>query len=119
MKMRDILTAGIATGLAALPLIASAQVGLSQGVTPFIGTQGGTLIGAIQTIVNILLTIVGIIAAVMLIIGGIRYVTSQGESEQTEKAKNTILYALIGLIVIGLSAVIVNFVLSAVAGRPQ
>jgi len=60
---------------------------------------------------------VAVIAAVMLVIGGVRYIISQGDEGQTEKAKNTILYALIGLIVIGLSAVIVNFVLGSVSGR--
>lgn len=75
---------------------------------------GGDLAGAIWLVANSFLMLVGIIALVFVVIGGVRYVVSQGESDETEKAKGTILYALIGLIVIGLSAVIVNFVLSAV-----
>lgn len=115
MNIQKLITAGVAIAILVAPVAAHA-IGLAGGVTPFAGTQGGSLTGAITTIVNIFLMIVGVIAAVMLVIGGVRYVISQGDEEQLEKAKNTILYALIGLIVIGLSAVIVNFVLGAVSG---
>ena len=74
----------------------------------------GDLAGAIWLVTNAFLVIVGVIALVFVVIGGVRYVVSQGDEGETETAKKTILYALIGLIVIGLSAVIVNFVLSAV-----
>lgn len=74
----------------------------------------GDLVGAIWLVANAFLMVVGVIALVFMVIGGVRYVISQGDEGETEKAKRTILYALIGLIVIGLSAVIVNFVLFAV-----
>jgi len=51
---------------------------------------------------------------VFLLIGGIRYIFSQGDEDQAAQAKNTILYAIIGLIVIGLAAVVVNFIVAAV-----
>jgi hypothetical protein len=77
------------------------------------GTLGGNdLVGAVVFIVNWLLVLAALAALVFLIIGGIRYIVSQGEEEAAEKAKNTILYAIIGLIVIGLSAVVVNFIVS-------
>lgn len=67
-------------------------------------------------IVNVLLILVTIVASIYLVLGGIRYITSEGESDQTKKAKNTIVYAVIGLIVIGLSAMVVNFVIDDVIG---
>ena len=55
----------------------------------------------------------GIIAVIMLIIGGIRYVTSGGDAKKVTDAKNTVLYAIIGLIISFLAFAIVNFVISA------
>ena len=75
-----------------------------------------SLLNTIVTIVNVLLGLVGIVAAIYLVLGGVRYVMSEGEENQTEKAKKTIIYALIGLIVIGLSAVLVNFIITDVIG---
>ncbi len=69
--------------------------------------------GAFKQITNTALYIVGIIAVIMLIIGGIRYVISGGDSKKVTDAKNTILYAIIGLIIAFLSYAIVNFVISA------
>lgn len=116
MNIRGFISTALMLTLLVSPLAADA-FGLAGGVAPFAGTQGGSLIGAITTIVNIMLMVVGVIAAVMLVLGGVRYIISQGDEDQTEQAKNTILYALIGLIVIGLSAVVVNFVLGAVSGQ--
>lgn len=65
-------------------------------------------------IVNVILTLVGVVAAIYLVLGGVRYVLSEGEESQARKAKNTIIYAVIGIIVIGLSAAIVNFVIGTV-----
>jgi glucan phosphoethanolaminetransferase (alkaline phosphatase superfamily) len=65
----------------------------------------------IKTVINLLLTALGIIAVIMIIIGGIRYTTSQGDSAGVTGAKNTIIYAVAGLVVAILSFAIVNFVL--------
>ncbi len=70
----------------------------------------------IINIVNVLLTLIGIVAAIYLVLGGVRYILSEGEEDQTKKAKNTIIYAVIGIIVVGLSAMIVNFVIEDVVG---
>ena len=56
--------------------------------------------------------VVGIAAVVMIIIGGLRYVTSNGDSGQVGNAKNTILYAVVGLVVVALAQVIVRFVVA-------
>jgi len=63
--------------------------------------------------VNILSILVGVIAVVMIIIGGIKYITSNGDAGNVTGAKNTIMYALIGLIIVALSQVIVKFVLGS------
>lgn len=76
-----------------------------------------SLLDTIQTIVNAGLVLVGIVAAIYLVLGGVRYIFSEGETDQTAKAKNTIIFAVIGLILIGLSALIVNFVIEDVLGN--
>lgn len=55
--------------------------------------------------------IVGLIAVIMLIVGGLKYITSGGDSNKVSSAKNTIIYALIGLVIVALAQVIVHFVL--------
>ena len=66
----------------------------------------------LQTIVKWLLSLVGTVAVISLLYGGFLYITSQGEENKAEQAKTIILYSVIGLIIIGLSAVIVNVVIS-------
>lgn len=75
-----------------------------------------TLVGddsVFKDVTNVLLFIVGAIAVIMLIIGGIRYTTSNGDSNQVTAAKNTILYAIVGIIVAILAYAVVNFVIDA------
>lgn len=69
--------------------------------------------GVFKQVTNTVLYIVGIIAVIMLIIGGIRYVTSGGDAKKVTDAKNTVLYAIIGLIISFLAFAIVNFVITA------
>ena len=66
------------------------------------------------TVVNVMLFLIGAISVIMLIYGGIRYTTSGGNSAGVTAAKNTILYAIIGLIVAFLAYAVVNWVLGAV-----
>ena len=66
----------------------------------------------VTDIVNIFSVIVGIVAVIMIIIGGFKYITSGGDSGNVTGAKNTILYAIIGLVVVALAQFIVKFVLS-------
>jgi hypothetical protein len=74
---------------------------------------GGDLPGFIQTVVNILLFLLGAVAVVMIVIGGIKYTTSNGDSSSVTSAKNTILYAVVGLVVAIMAYAIVNFVIRA------
>ncbi len=111
------------TSLALFVFPVSAQIGKIQsgdcsqlGIKCTGGENSTSFVQAVTTIINGLLVVVGIAAAIYLVLGGVRYVMSQGDSGEAEKAKLTILYAVIGLIIIGLSAVIVNFVIYTVGG---
>ncbi len=66
----------------------------------------------IRTVVNVLTTVVGILAVIFIIVGGFRYITSGGDSGKVTSARNTIVYALVGLIIVALAQVIVRFVLN-------
>lgn len=65
----------------------------------------------IRLIINIFSAIVGVISVIMIIIGGAKYITSGGNDSNVAGAKNTIMYAIIGLIIVALAQVIVQFVL--------
>ena len=69
--------------------------------------------GVFKQVTNIVLYIVGVIAVIMLIIGGIKYVVSGGDAKKVTDAKNTVLYAIIGLIIAFLAFAIVNFVITS------
>lgn len=90
----------------------SAQGKDQQGDASSLFGEGGSG-GIFRTITNVLLFIIGAIAVIMLIIGGIRYVTSGGDSAAVTSAKNTILYAVVGIIVAILAYAVVNFVISS------
>ena len=71
--------------------------------------------GIFQKITNIALYLIGAISVLMLIYGGIRYTTSGGDAKNVTAAKNTILYAIVGIVVAILAYAIVNFVISGLA----
>lgn len=71
--------------------------------------------GIFATITNVLLFLIGAISVIMLIIGGIRYVVSGGDQAQVTGAKNTILYAIIGIIVAFLAYAAVRFVTNSLS----
>lgn len=76
--------------------------------------QGATGFNAIiKNVINTILMVLGMIAVIMIIAGGIRYTTSNGDSNQTKAAKDTILYSVVGLVIAILAFAIVNFVLEA------
>lgn len=120
-KMKTFILAAIAVvgiGFVATPALvyASPAEEIQNGVNKIGGDDDQPkLEDAIKDIVNVLLFILGAIAVIMIIIGGIRYATSNGDSSQITGAKNTILYAVIGLIVAILAYAIVNFVLDALS----
>lgn len=126
-KLRSIITGFVAAlgivGLMTLPAMAADDCGTTAQCVQ-VGTKqiGGDqnqprLEDSIKTIVNLLLFILGAIAVIMIIIGGIRYTTSNGDASNTKAAKDTILYAVIGLVVAIMAYAIVNFVLGAFGAK--
>jgi type IV secretory pathway VirB2 component (pilin) len=78
--------------------------------------QGGTKVDSvIKTIVKLLGFVAGMLAVIMIIVSGIKYVTSGGDSNKIASAKNTLVYAIVGIIIVALSQVIVRFVLGQTA----
>ena len=75
------------------------------------GSGSTNLTDVITTVVNVISIVVGVIAVIMIIWGGMKYITSGGESNKITSAKNTIIYALIGLVIVALAQFIVRFVL--------
>ena len=78
--------------------------------------QETDLTGVFKIIINVILGVVGLIAVVMIIIGGINFTTSQVDPAKTKKARDTVLYGIVGLVVALLAFAIVNFVLTNVFG---
>ncbi len=88
--------------------ISQSDLGLGGAPT----TIGGGEVGAI---LNLVYVVAGMTAIIIIIIGGIRYATSNGDSNGIQSAKNTIMYAVVGLVVVIVAAAITNFVIEAVA----
>jgi hypothetical protein len=66
----------------------------------------------IKTGVSIVSLLVGAVSVIMIIVGGFKYVTSNGDANQTKSAKDTVMYALIGLLLVGFAQTLVRFVWS-------
>ena len=92
--------------LASTPGVARAAIDI-----PALDGTPSTVGEIIPSITNTLLTAAGIIAVIMIIVGGIMYSLSAGDSKKAGTAKDTILYAVIGLVITLLAGAIVNFVL--------
>lgn len=82
------------------------------------GDGGSKADDTIITVINILSIIGGVIAVIMIMIAGIRFVTSSGDSGSVATARNTVIYAVVGLIIIALSQIIVRFVVERVSADP-
>ncbi len=73
----------------------------------------------VRLVINLFSLIVGVISVIMIIIGGLKYITSGGDSGNVTGAKNTILYAVVGLVVVALAQFVVRFVLAKVSTAGQ
>ncbi len=130
---RIVISILVALGLAApafVPAVASAQNvnlddNLCQGANlSFAGGETDCATGEgnaaesvdniITKVINILSIAVGVVCVIMIIIGGFRYVTSGGESGNVTSAKNTILYAIVGLVIVALAQIVVKFVIGTI-----
>lgn len=79
----------------------------------------GSLDNIVQTLINVISLVVGIVAVIMIIIGGLRYITSNGDSGNVTNAKNTILYAVVGLVIVAVAQIIVRFITGRLGTTPN
>ena len=87
----------------------------TQGCDPAATAQAQSNVEKIiETVINILSLVVGVLAVIFIIIGGLKYITSSGDTNNVNSAKNTIMYALIGLVIVALAQIVVRFVLGQV-----
>lgn len=110
--------------LVAAPVAVSADITtkVCEGADEAAGTSGcntGGIDGAetgikklAKNIVNIFSIVIGVIAIIFILYGGFKYITSGGDSNNVSAAKNTIIYAIIGLVIVALAQVIVHYVLN-------
>ena len=125
MTTKSLLTFAASALIATFALFAPVTVGaldgtVQGGVNAARGTDvPSTLLGdggVLSTIVNTMLFIIGFLSVVMLIFGGLRYIISGGNAAAVTAAKNTILYAIVGLIIAIFAYAIVNFVIGSLTG---
>jgi hypothetical protein len=110
------LVAGVGLSLTPAPVAAVNVFNQCNGNTSVVcqSASKDDASSTVKTVINTLLYILGIVAVIMIIVGAFRYVLSAGDAGAVTAAKNTILYAVVGLIVAILAFVIVNFVINAV-----
>ena len=68
----------------------------------------------VKNIINAVIGVLGLVCVVVMIIGGVNYMTSSGDAGKVKKAKDTILYGVIGLIICALAFAIVNWVVGGI-----
>lgn len=120
-KLSGLTVAGLVVASCALMLAPAVGVSALDGASDArdavkdlqTGGDDTTVEGGITDLVNVLLFALGAVAVIMIIFGGFRMVTSNGNADQIKSGKNTIMYAVIGLIVAILAYAIVNFVVNA------
>ena len=78
------------------------------------GSANNSISSIIRTAIQILSFVAGVAAVIMIIVGGFKYITSGGDSSNLQSAKNSIIYAIVGLVVVALAQFIVHFVLGKV-----
>jgi hypothetical protein len=115
-----VLVSFVAMPLTVSPAYADAKgdicngIGAAAGGNNCSGASGPNLTTVIAAVINVLSIIVGIAAVIMIMLGGFRYITSGGDSGKIAGAKDTIIYALVGLVVVAFAQAIVKLVLHKV-----
>jgi Type IV secretion system pilin len=103
------------------PVLADAKADICSGVGAVSGANGcdapkgsPTVNSVINNVINIISAFVGILAVIMIVFAGFRYVTAAGDSGKISSAKNTLIYAIVGLVVAGVAQLIVRYVVTNV-----
>ena len=81
-----------------------------------VGDGKDTLWENVSAIIKNVVLVLGLVCVIVIIIGGVNYMTSSGDTGKVKKAKDTILYGVIGLVICILAFAIVNFVLDSILG---
>lgn len=129
--IRTIITSLLLATMLLVPLVATASVGaqaniqgsLCDGANLEVNSNAGCdpqgtdekVNNTIAFVINVFSLVVGVVAVIMIIIGGLKYIISSGDANNITSAKNTILYAIIGLVIVAIAQFIVKFVLSKTA----
>ena len=95
-------------------LDSNARNGFNSSVNNVGGSEASGLPEVVVSTINIMLYVAGVIAVIIIVIGALRFVTSEGDAAAANKAKNSIAYALVGLVLAALAYAIVNFILSGI-----
>lgn len=106
---------GAPLALPAAPVFASTS---TEAACDGIGLTGGScgtgaeskIYGLLSTVVNTLSIIVGAVAVIMIIVAGFKYITSNGEANNISSAKNTLIYAVVGMFIVVFAQAITRFV---------
>lgn len=109
-KLKTALYLGAGSLFFAPSALASVQDGAKDAQPSSAPTDLFGSTGVFHTIANVLIFLVGAVAVIMLIIGGFRYVVSQGDAGSVKQAKDTILYAIIGIVVAIIAFAVVTFI---------
>lgn len=114
MAIVPVLVPGVAFAQTAKQSICQGAGLAGGGSTDCSPGSGPSVDTAISAAINLISIVVGVIAVIMIIVGGLKYILSSGDSNNINSAKNTILYAIIGLVIVAFAQVIVKFVLNKV-----
>lgn len=110
-----IASVGLLFSMGAAPLYAAPVDVLSGGCGDYQVCKGeGGVYNTIKNVISILVSIAGIIAVIMIVVGGITYATSGGDASQTKRGKDTVIYAVVGLVISIMAYAIVNWVIGKV-----
>ena len=125
MKLRNVFgavagAAIVATSMIATPVFATdvtCPTGSERATAPTLAgcnvKEDSSLMPTVKTIIDVIIGVLGIVAVIVIVLGGVQYTLSTGDPGRIKKAKDTILYGIIGLVVAILAYAIVNFVLSS------
>jgi hypothetical protein len=105
--------------MSTVPVLAVSKDDVCEGVGAASGGSGCTptsgvkdINSVIKTALRIFQSVVGLIAVIMMITAGLRFITSSGDSAKVTSARNTLLYGAVGIVVVALSEVIIQFALN-------
>jgi len=122
-KIKQALYTAVSTALAIAPLTVGAATAdstgfnVSKATTSTTGLANTSVYALIATFMNWLLGIIGVLAVIAFVISGILYLTAAGDEEQIERAKSTMMFAIIGLVIALVGLVVVNAVAGITGGQ--